>query len=333
MQEANKNKVFFMKKASIYVLCVAAVFLSLIYSDAYGNSQKNSYTAATVNGYRITEQALKQGIDAILPTAFYHSDISEKQKEKIKKKVLDNLINSALFYQEAVRIGLTPAENEIIERIENIKKRFKSEKAFDAALKARGLSKNELRKRIKKNLIIQKLLKKFVKTKFTEKQLKDYYIKNRRKFKEPPSVRLRYIRINIDPTNPNGAENALKKAEKALSEIKAGKSFADVARRYSDALTRIRGGETGYVHKGAISDKEVADAAFSLPIGKVSKIIKTDMAYHILEVEDIRPERQLSFNKVKSKLKKELTDSTEKDRYNKLIKRLRSGAKIVIFDK
>jgi len=322
-----------MKRASIYMLCIAVIFFSLIYSDAYGNSQKNSYTAATVNGYRITEQALKQRINAILPTAFYHSSISEKQRKKIEKKALKNLINSALFYQEAVRIGLSPAESEIIKRIEKMKKRFKSEKAFDAALKIRGLSKNELRKRIKKNLIIQEFLKKFVETKLTEKQLKDYYIKNRKKFKEPPSVRLRYIRININPTDPNGAENALKKAKKALSEIEAGKSFADVARRYSDALTRIKGGETGYVHKSAISDKEVAEAAFSLPIGKVSRIIKTDMAYHILEVEDIRPERQLSFNKVKSKLKKEFTSSMEKDRYEKLIKRLRAEAKIVIFDK
>ncbi|NOZ84263.1 MAG: hypothetical protein GXP60_05590 [Epsilonproteobacteria bacterium] len=322
-----------MKRASIYVLFIAVVFLSLNYSDTYGDSQKNSYTAATVNGYQITEQALKQRINAILPMAFYHSNISEKQKKKIRKEVLDNLINSALFYQEAEKIGLMPAESEIIKRMEKIKRRFKSEKVFDEALKMRGLSKDELRKRIKKNLIIQEFLKKFVETKLAEKQLKDYYIKNRKKFKEPPSVRLRYIRININPADPNGAENALKKAEKALGEIKAGKNFADVASRYSDALTRIMGGETGYVHKGAISDKEVAEAAFSLPIGKVSRIIKTDTAYHILEVEDKRPERQLSFNKVKSKLKKELTRSMENDKYKKLIKRLRAGAKIVIFDK
>ncbi len=321
-----------MKRVGIYAVCIAAVFLSLIYSDAYGNSQIDSNPAAIVNGYKITKAALKQAVDEILPMAFYHSSISEKQKKKIERKALDNLINEVLFYQEAVRIGLAPAKSEITSRIKKIKERFKSEKAFDAALKMRGLTENEFKNRIKKNLMIGKFLKKFVKVEITDKQLKDYYKKNKKKFKEPSSVKLRYIRININPTDPKGAKDALKKAEKALSEIKEGKSFADAARRYSDALTRIRGGETGYVHKGAISDKEVADAAFSLPIGKVSGIIKTDLAYHILEVEDIRPERQLSFNKIKSKLKKELTRSMEKDRYEKLIKRLKGRAKIVIFD-
>jgi len=109
-----------MKRASIYAVYMAVVFLSLIYSDAYGS--QNGDTAATVNGYRITGQALKQRINAILPTAFYHSNISEKQRKKIEKKALKNLINLALLYQEAVKIGLTPAESEIAGQIKKIKK-------------------------------------------------------------------------------------------------------------------------------------------------------------------------------------------------------------------
>ena len=147
------------------------------------------------------------------------------------------------------------------------------------------------------------------------------------KFKEPESVRPRYIYIKINPSEPDGKKKAKERAKEAYSKIKSGSNFGEIAQTYSQDMSRIKGGDIGFVHKGMMP-QDVEKAAFSLKVGQVSEIIETDIGYHILKVEEKRASRQFSFNEIKEKLKKELTESMQKKRLEGLIKRLRENAKI-----
>jgi len=69
-------------------------------------------------------------------------------------------------------------------------------------------------------------------------------------------------------------------ANEALSRLKAGEAFDDLAAEY-DPVTR---GELGWFPRGYLLEPAIEDAAFSLNVGEVSGIIHTDAGYHILKL-------------------------------------------------
>ncbi|AAZ10344.1 peptidyl-prolyl cis-trans isomerase NIMA-interacting 4, putative [Trypanosoma brucei brucei TREU927] len=77
----------------------------------------------------------------------------------------------------------------------------------------------------------------------------------------------------------------LSRALEALEKIKAGESFANVARDYSEDKARS-GGDLGWVTRGAMVG-EFSEKAFALPKGGMTQEpVKTKFGYHIIFVED-----------------------------------------------
>ena len=71
-----------------------------------------------------------------------------------------------------------------------------------------------------------------------------------------------------------------------FEEIKIGqKSFAELARLYSQDITGAQGGDLGYFGRGEML-LEIENAAFNLEIGQTSGIIKTRLGYHLIKLEE-----------------------------------------------
>ncbi|PNV80171.1 MAG: hypothetical protein C0179_06045, partial [Fervidicoccus sp.] len=86
----------------------------------------------------------------------------------------------------------------------------------------------------------------------------------------------------------NKSEDEIKKAKEKLA---AGAFFETVARDSSqDTFTKDKGGDMGYVSLSQLKaiSPQLADLAISLPLGKVSDIIKLRNGYAIIRVEDRR---------------------------------------------
>lgn len=77
-----------------------------------------------------------------------------------------------------------------------------------------------------------------------------------------------------------------KKAEAALSELKDGKAFKDVALAYSeDPSVAATGGDRGLIGRGLLPP-EVEAAAFALKDSETSGVIKSQFGYHVVRVVD-----------------------------------------------
>ena len=96
-------------------------------------------------------------------------------------------------------------------------------------------------------------------------------------------------------TAPTAAQKAAarNRAAAALRELRAGKPFADVARRYSTDASRERGGDYGYVDATNPTDKRWIEALFKLPANGTTEVVEgADGTYRIGRVTEIRPARE-----------------------------------------
>jgi peptidyl-prolyl cis-trans isomerase C len=72
-------------------------------------------------------------------------------------------------------------------------------------------------------------------------------------------------------------------AKKLHAEIQKGADFAKIAKKNSICPSSKAGGDLGFFGKGQMV-KEFEDTAFSLPVGVVSKPVKTEFGYHLILV-------------------------------------------------
>ena len=83
-------------------------------------------------------------------------------------------------------------------------------------------------------------------------------------------------------------EEALAKAQDIKKKLDAGADFAAEAKAESDdTQTGPKGGELGFAAKSQYVP-DFANAAFALPVGKISDPVKTPFGYHIIEVEEVK---------------------------------------------
>ena len=80
-------------------------------------------------------------------------------------------------------------------------------------------------------------------------------------------------------------EEIRKKAEDVLKKAKSGGNFGDLAKMYSEDTTKDKGGDLDWIVRGQ-TVPEFEMAAFSLPKGRISDLVKTQYGFHIIKVID-----------------------------------------------
>jgi peptidyl-prolyl cis-trans isomerase SurA len=139
-----------------------------------------------------------------------------------------------------------------------------------------------------------------------------------------------------NPKNQDPANDAAKQVEEAaalsaaetkandlLKQIRAGASFEDVAKKYSEGPSAAQGGDLGVFKRGALA-KELEDKTFAMKSGDVTDVIRTKQGYVILKVashqmagippiKDVEPKIQdaLYYQKLQPALRTYLTKLRE----------------------
>ncbi len=146
----------------------------------------------------------------------------------------------------------------------------------------------------------------------TNQQIEQYYQGHQKDYQVPEEVKVRHILIKV----PAGADAktdaaAKQKAEDLLKQIKGGADFAALAKANSDDPgSKEQGGELGMIQRG-VTVPAFEKAAFALPVGKVSDVIKTQFGYHILEVEEKQTAHLKPLEEVKAQIVANLTRQQE----------------------
>ena len=123
-----------------------------------------------------------------------------------------------------------------------------------------------------------------------------------------------HILISVD-SNADAAttETALQQAEELSARARAGESFAELAKQYSDDIGSAQsGGDLGWVEPGVMV-QAFEDALYALNDGDISTPVKTGFGYHIIQLREIKPSTGMDFAEAKEQLRSEyLRESGEK---------------------
>ncbi len=151
-------------------------------------------------------------------------------------------------------------------------------------------------------------------TEVTDDEIQDYYEANPEEFKTEKTVQARHILIKVEKDSaPEVAEEKKQKASEILEMAKGGRDFAELAKEYSeDEGSKVRGGDVGEFDRKRMV-KPFSDAAFSMKAGEISDLVKTQFGWHIIRVEKVNEESELSLDEAKEKITKKLTDKKAKD--------------------
>ncbi|WP_353062571.1 peptidyl-prolyl cis-trans isomerase [Tunturibacter psychrotolerans] len=130
-----------------------------------------------------------------------------------------------------------------------------------------------------------------------------YYNAHKDQYQVKEQAKVRHILIAVPAGSDAKVDAAAKtKAEDILKQIKSGGNFADLASKNSDDPgSKTQGGELGWLDPGK-TVPEFDKAAFSLPVGQTSDLIKTQFGYHILQVEDKKTAHLRPLEEVKAEI-------------------------------
>lgn len=133
-----------------------------------------------------------------------------------------------------------------------------------------------------------------------------------------PKIRVSHILISY--SNPDGTvDTAATYAtmDSVLAELKAGKDFGEVAKRFSDDTgTKDKGGDLGFFERRMMVP-EFDEAAFNLGVGQVSDVVKTSFGLHVIKLTE--KQSYPTFEEDKENLKNILKRSRYNDLYTELV--------------
>jgi foldase protein PrsA len=235
-----------------------------------------------------------------------------------ERGLAEYLVTMEVLRQAAPALTVTITEQDVQDQLEQIKQFFQGdEKRFTEALKKQNMTLEQLTQSIRDRLQLEGV-KAAVTDEVTvsEEEAKAYYQAHKADYMEQESRETRHILIAPVPPAADGAaaitatqadwDAAKAEAEKVRSEIQNGAGFVTEAEKYSDdATTKESGGELGTVIRGQMVPS-FEEAVFSLNKGELSQPVKTQYGYHLIEVTDITPEKQLAYDEMKENIKSSL---------------------------
>ena len=300
---------------------------------------------AVVNGKQITradvERAFRSRLNADAP------DPSQDEALSLKLSILDELINSEILLEHAAQLGLLASDAEVEDKFTESKSPYTDEE-FQKKLKETGLTVDDLKGEIRRQLSIEKLLNREVMAKIsiTDKDVSDFYTQNRAQFNiAEPQYRIAQIVVtpHPDPSVHNRKNDkatteaeAGQKAGILAKKLDAGADFSQLAMDYSEDTSSSTGGDLGFIPESALnqSDPVLKKTVLSMKPGESTRPIAVKGGgYRILKLiaKETAGQRQLSDPQVQQGIRDMLRNRKEQLLRSAYLTELRNQARVTNF--
>lgn len=213
------------------------------------------------------------------------TDISAR-RALARKTVLEGLIAEKLIEREMkkLRIDVTAAE---IDRVVEGQMRSNGldETRLKQALAAQGMTLEDYREGLRKQLMKAKIIQLKVKNRVTvsDQDVKATFAKSQNLAAKNFRIRARHILFLVKDDKQTAAQR--KKAEAALRRARAGEDFGKLAQSLSEGPSAKSGGKLGTFGKGEMVPA-FEEAAYAADVGVPTGPVRSPFGWHVILVDE-----------------------------------------------
>jgi peptidyl-prolyl cis-trans isomerase D len=277
-------------------------------------------------GLAVTPEEMTQRIKQILPTAWngdmwlkdrYSTEVQTRlgmTVEDFEKFLRDQMLQEK--FHQLVTDGISVSSNEVDQEFRRRNEKVKIEyvvakpadlaasiQSSDADLNAyyqKNMSKYQVPEKRSAHYALLDLSKLAPSIQVSDADLQKYYNEHLDEYKVQNRVHAEHILFRTMGKTDAEIAEIRQKAEGVQKQAKSGANFEDLAKKYSeDDGSKVKGGDLGWIVEGQ-TVPEFQKAAFTLPNGQVSDLVKTEYGFHIIKVIEHEQARTKSLEEVRS---------------------------------
>jgi parvulin-like peptidyl-prolyl isomerase len=296
---------------SLLLLCaLVALALAVAGCGGGGDDEVPSGAVALVDGDEVARTDYQALIDQAKKS--YANQKREFPKagsqefQTLKNQAVQFLVQREQFEQQAEELDIQVTDKQVADRLDQIKKQYfgGDQKKYEKQLAEQGLSDAQVRNDVRAQLVQEKIFENVTKdVKVTDKQIEDYYKKNKAQYSQPASREVRHILVKTKA-----------QAEDLKAQLDAGASFDALAKKHStDTGSKANGGKLT-ISKGQTVAPFDATAS-ALKKNDISPPVKTEFGFHIIQaLSDVKNAKVTPLKDVRDSIRQQLlqTEKNEK---------------------
>jgi parvulin-like peptidyl-prolyl isomerase len=241
------------------------------------------------------------------------------QYTALRKQAMQFLVQRAEFDQKASELGLKIGDDDVSKQLQTIKSQYfggkngscdaQCEQKYRAQIKKQNLTDAQVREDVRASVVQNKLYTNITEgITVSDKDIEDYYKKNKQQYVQPASRDVRHILVK---------KKLL--ADRLYQQLQGGANFGQLAKKYSqDPSSKSQGGKLT-ISKGR-QVPEFDQAAFSLKTHAMSKPVKTQYGWHIIEaLTPIKKERKTPLAEVRTAIRQQLVQQKKQEKMRKWV--------------
>lgn len=296
----------------------------------------SSAVVIDVDGSKLTKGQVEAEVKRIMSLTKKQMPDSrlDQARENARKQVINDFIAKTLLTNEMKRLNISASDAEVQEAQEHVKNDLPKGMTIEDLMKKNKITKEQMNEDLRFRIKISKLVMMQMpgKLKPTDKEINDFYQKNRDKFKMPESVHVRHILVAKAPGDDDKAKAEKKaKAEDLRKQLLAGANFAEIAKKNSDCPSKETGGDLGSFTRGEMV-KQFEDAAFSQEVNAIGPVVETEYGFHVIQVLERHGTKALALDdRMKGNISAFLEQQKQQEAFNAILKKLRDKAKITAY--
>jgi parvulin-like peptidyl-prolyl isomerase len=269
---------------------------------------------AVVDGTEITRAELQELVDRARDQAKAQKQEFPKagtpEYQGIQTRLVAYLVQRTQYEKEADALGIEITDKAVDAEIAKlVKKEYGGDvKKLEAAMEKQAYTMELLREDYAALLLRNGLVETITKgVEVSEEDIRDEYDRTAAQHSVPESREVRHILLAVkknDDSVDYAASRAL--ADEVFDELKSGADFAELAKKYSqDPSSADNGGKYTAIRGQSVAPFE--QTAFNLSVGEVSRPVKTEYGYHLIEpLGQVKPGRVMPLSEVRERLEEQL---------------------------
>jgi len=253
----------------------------------------------------------------------------------LSTQILERMINDLIQVQQAKESGIKVDDATLERTIDRIAQENNlSRSDFRVAIERDGMAYPRFREDIRNEILLARLREREVESNIvvTDAEVETELAREAKEKTSDSEYRLSHILVLVPPqATSDQIEQRRRRALQALSELRRGANFAQIAATYSEAPDALQGGSLGW-RPAARLPSLFTEALEKLELGEVSDILRSPNGFHIVKLLEKRGKaavagvQQTHVRHILLRAREGLSDAEARDRLQKLRQRIDGGA-------